>query len=136
MRKIAGVLLFALMSSSYAGYNGLTHAAITKCKGADLNESASWDATKPHWLKVAGQHDGPENQYMHFAYNRDWTKKDGGFEYTYRSTATCRDDNSRFHWCNWQIYTHHHMKTETGKGIVAHQAHYYNCKAYDGWWNI
>jgi hypothetical protein len=136
MQKIAGILLITFMSFSYAGYNGLTHAAITNCPNVDLSESVSWDLTKPHWLKVSGQHDGPEGQYTHFQYNRDWTKRDGGWEYTYRSNASCHNHIVRFQWYDWGINTHHHIRTDTGKGFVAHTGYYYNCKAYDGWWNV
>ncbi len=124
------------ISGLSAGTYTITVIDIANCPKVDLVESASWDKTKPHWLKVAGQHSGPEGQYRHFRYNRDWTKRDGGWEYTYRSVATCRDDKKRFEWCPWQVYSHHHIKTETGKGIVAHTGHYFDCKAYDGWWDI
>lgn len=138
MKQIyAFVLILFLNQVCHAGHNGLTHAAITNCPNYDLTESVSWDKTKFHWLRVSGQHiDRPTGNFDHWAYNKDWTDKDGGWEFTWRAHASCNDHKNKSDYARFDVSTHHHIKTETGKGIIAHTGYYMDCKAYDGWWDI
>ena len=136
MRKVTGILLFTLMTCSYAGHNGLTHGAIANCPTHDITESVSWDKTKAHWLRVWGHHQGPRGEYAHEVYNRSWNEKyGGGWEYTWRCNATCLGDRTNYNYYSFSVNTLHHIRSETGKAIVAHYGEFYNCNAYDGWWD-
>ncbi len=143
MRKLASILLLFLVSQAKAGFNGLTHASITDCDKVDLVESASWDATKPHWLRILASHidqmpNPYENVKNHFKRNPEWERKqsDGyGWAFTVRSTASCHGD-SKLHRTLFHVQSQHDLRSDTGKAIVVNYAYYKDCSNYDGWWNL
>jgi hypothetical protein len=135
MRKITGLLLLSLMSTTQAGFNGLTHAAIVNCPTVDITESVSWDRTKSHWLRVMGQHQGPQGQFNHIKYNYDWKLDGKGWEYTSLCNATCMGDSANYKYYSFSVNTVHQFRSETGKAIMAHSGEFKNCNAYDGWYD-
>ncbi len=117
------LLLLFTASNCYAGIAGLTIHSRANCAG--VNESISWHANNPHYLRTTSEHLDIKSGQKHF--------EDTGFQNTWRSAIV--------HWTEavtgiWTVAGNHweyFPKTGTTKFLGGEVVS--SCTIYNGWWD-
>ena len=122
------VLLSIAVTSSYAGFNGITDHSRANCIN---NETITWDYTKAHRISVVSFHMA---DYMNRSGQYEKHRLQAWYETTRRSAAV--------HWgegktpAGYYLVQGWHWEYIGGNEVLRATTSVDNCSIYDGWWDF